>query len=157
MCNCKNKSCACQKNHHTCGCNQTKTYVRNLGSYSSCCEQEPLPAQKNPICCKPEKSCGCQTDKCGCKKPKNPCFEEVCEEGTFDLSQIRYKTNCDEDSELINLNINKGDNLEYIIETIGKKVLSLSFQEAPEIEERPDLDSLEKIILYLYNKVKYLP
>lgn len=119
-------------------------------------------------------SCGCSTSKpqsCGCKKSKmdilyNPicatpsrssCFDEPdCDDETFDFKQIRYKVGCDDYSNLENLGIGVGDNLEFTIEKIAEYIQNFSFLETPSIPNMPTLNTFEKIILYQFAKIQDL-
>lgn len=136
MCGCNNKV-----KKSSCSCSPVKK--RSIGC--NCFQGCESPEEKNPFCCN--------------EKPKKSlCFEEVCEEETFDARQIRYKSGCvdDEESPLINLNIGLGDNLEHIINTFGNRLMDLDYFEDPTLEEYPELDTVEKQFLYLFSKIKML-
>jgi hypothetical protein len=124
----------------SCSCGQSKQVHRGSGCFQGC----ESPEQKNPFCSE--------------KPRKTLCFEETCEEESFDAKQIRYRSGCvdDEESPLINLNIGLGENLEYIIDNYGRRLMDLDYAESPKLEEYPELDTLEKQIIYLLERVKQL-
>lgn len=99
------------------------------------------------------KNCSCGENFCEKKKPK--CVED-CEQQYIDTKEVRYKINCEGYSELESLNIHKGDTLEYILEVFGQSILDFNFIQNPSIKEKPNLKTLEDIILFLYERNKYL-
>lgn len=118
------------------------TQQNKIGCYSGCNKNTPLPNQPHPLCGTKEKTC---YD-----------FEETCDQETFDASQIRYKTGCDKFSELENLNIGVGENLEYILEEFGKRIENFDYLASPTIPNMPLLNSYEKVINYLLEKIEDL-
>jgi hypothetical protein len=136
MCSCNNTS-----NHGqtSCSCHEKKRnrISRGIGCFQGC---EP-PEQLNPLC--------------AAKQKKALCFEEeICEEETFDASQIRYRSGCQdrEESPLVNINIGIGDNFEHIIDTLGKRVMDISYLKYPHLPGHPELDTIEKQITFLLDK-----
>lgn len=144
--NCGNPGCSggCNKSTHYNPIPKLSrsTEINHVGCYSGCNKTKYLPEEQHPLCSKNSSSLNC--------------FEEVCDEETFDLKQVRYKISCDDFSKLENLNIGVGDNLEYIIETMGKRIEDFSYLSSPVVNSMPTLDSYEKIINYLFAKIEDL-
>lgn len=119
-------------------CNCSKTHK---GCHNGCNKPEPLPS----------------TYRCGSDFVKedldcfNPCDEEL-----YDSKSVRYKTKKDEKSELINLGIQKGENLEYILELYGQMFYNVRYIESPNVPGFPLLNTFEKLIVHLFGKIDEL-
>lgn len=108
----------------------------------------------NPKCKKTK--CHCSTTGhalCGPNCSNERPFEKTCEEELFDFTQIRYKIGCDQFSNLENLNISVGDNLDYITEVFGKRIQDFEYLQSPYVPNMPSLDTYEKVINYLFAKI----
>jgi hypothetical protein len=126
-------SCSCEKKHKgnhshgNCNCSKCK------GSHASSCYL-------------------------GCNPPKKHTahFEEKCEDITTAGSSVRYKANCNEESNLIALGIGKGYDYDTILDRMGKLIVDMNFLGAPSIPGYPHLLTYESIILYLLQRVEAL-
>lgn len=137
----KKKSCGCSKKK-SCGCVSHEPtcyeYYEDIcyNGCKRCNEKDPLlydcNSKKDPL-----------LYDCNCQKEALKCEEEI-----FDAKQVRYKIDCDNYSNLSNLGIKKGDNLEYIIDKIGKAIESLDYVDTPIIEGHPEINSWEKLVKF---------
>lgn len=88
---------------------------------------------------------------------KKSCFEEeeeICEEEVFDMSQIRYRLDCFDNSKLRNFGIEKGARLDYVIEKLWKKMEDLEYVHTPRVPNKPRLDTFQAIVVDLYSIIE---
>lgn len=112
------------------------------GTCTRCLKKDPLPA---------DYQCGSK-----CEEPcKVPLEVECNNPENYSAKDVRYKADCDEIgfSKLQDLGISKGDDLEFIIERFGHILKNLDYHQDPQVEGHPELDSFDKIVVYLLKKI----
>lgn len=80
--------------------------------------------------------------------------EEICNEETFDASQIRYGLDCGSVSKLRSVGIEKGSRLDYILEDLYTKVKNIEYVETPKVPNKPLLTTFQAIISDLYGLIE---
>lgn len=94
----------------------------------------------------PSQNGPCPKDECCIEDEK-----EMCEEETFDASQIRYRISCGDTSKLRNIGIEKGARLDFILEQLWEKVEDIGFVETPRVPNKPLINTFQAVISDLYN------
>lgn len=130
MCNNKNCRRGCNKKTNEVVCGTPR-------NYDSC----------RKGCYVPHKENLCEQEK------EDPCYFDEEMNDPINAKDVRYKIDCDEESKLSNLNIQKGDNLEYIIDVLGTRILDMGYVQRPTIDNHPELDSMEKVLNYIINRI----
>lgn len=91
----------------------------------------------------------CDTsDKCNFEE------EEECVLETFDMSQVRYRIDCDDVTRYPNKGIERGARLDYVLEDIYNKLQNIDYIENPKVPGNPLITSFQGIISDLYHKIE---
>lgn len=91
---------------------------------------------------------------CGTKESCIPKEEHICEEEVFDMSQIRYRTGCQDTSRLKNHGIPDGARLDYVIEDVYSKLKNIEYVDNPVVPGKPHINSFQGVISDLYDIIK---
>lgn len=105
-------------------------------------------------------ACNCKKNKTinWCEANKDNCEPQVCCETQeqIDAKEVIYKLKEDCFSNLEELGIPKGSNLEYILEQFGQYIYDWKYLNIPTIPNQPQIVTFELLINYLLNKINLL-